>query len=63
MAYYVIHYFCEKIAEDVKNIKETPNDAPIVQVTENVRRLIIQHHLGLFANLLVVVIEFIIILS
>jgi len=52
----------KKIAEDVKNIKETPNDASIHKVTENVRRLIVQHHLGLVANLAVVVIEFVIII-
>lgn len=53
----------KKIAQDVKNIKETPNDAPIELVTENVSRLIVQHHLGLIANLLVVVLEFVVILN
>lgn len=52
-----------KIAQDVKNIKETPNDAAIEVVTENVRRLIVQHHLGLVANLVVVIIEFAMILT
>ena len=53
----------KKIAEDVKNIKETPNDAPIAKITENVSRLIVQHHLGLIANLLVVILEFVVIFS
>lgn len=53
----------KKIAEDVRNIKETPNNAPLSKVTENVRRLIVQHHLGLLANLLVVILEFVLILS
>ena len=52
-----------KIVEDVRNIKETPNNAPISKVTENVRRLTIQHHLGLIANLLVVILEFVVIFS
>lgn len=50
----------KKIAEDVRNIKETPNNAALSKVTENVRRLIVQHHLGLLANLLVVLLEFVI---
>tara|TARA_Y100001933_G_C18925761_1_gene533076 strand:+ start:347 stop:826 length:480 start_codon:yes stop_codon:yes gene_type:complete len=53
----------KNIALDVKRLQETPNEAPIESVTENVRRLIVQHHLGLLANLLVVIMEFIIILS
>lgn len=53
----------KKIAEDVKNIKETPSNAAIAKVTENVSRLIVQHHLGLLANLLVVILEFVVIFS
>lgn len=53
----------KKIAQDVKHIKETPNDAAIEVLTENVKRLIVQHHLGLVANLVVVIMEFVIILN
>lgn len=66
VAYWAIMLYIiifKKIAQDVKNIKETPNDAPLSKVTENVRRLIVQHHLGLLANFLVVVLEFVLIMS
>ena len=54
--------FVKKIVQDVKHIKETPNDAQLIKVTDNVKRLIVQHHLGLMANIMVVVLELLFIL-
>lgn len=58
MNLYII--FIGKIAIAVKNLQQTDSNADIKKVTSNVRHLIIEHHLGLFANLGVVILEFII---
>ena len=50
--------FVGKIATAVKNLMTIKSDQEISLVTSNVRHLITQHHIALFANLGVVILEF-----
>ena len=52
--------FIGKIATAVKNLMTINSDQEIEIVSSNVRHLIVQHHIALFANLGVVIMEFII---
>ncbi len=51
--------FIGQIVKDVKNLKETESTGDLSKVTSNVKKLIFNHHLGLFANLGVVSLELI----
>ena len=51
--------FIGKIATAVKNLMTIKSDQELSLVTSNVRHLITQHHIALFANLGVVILEFI----
>lgn len=51
--------FIGKIAKAVKNLMTINSDQEIEIVSSNVRHLITQHHIALFANLGVVILEFI----
>ena len=50
--------FVGKIATAVKNLMTIKSDQELTLVTSNVRHLIIQHHIALFANLGVMILEF-----
>ncbi|MEO7308903.1 MAG: hypothetical protein ABIX01_00785 [Chitinophagaceae bacterium] len=50
--------FIGKIATAVKNLMTIKSDQELSLVTANVRHLITQHHIALFANLGVVILEF-----
>ena len=48
-----------KIAAAVKDVRETSSDSSIKEGRRGVARLIVQHHIGLIANLGAVMLEFI----
>lgn len=52
-----------KIGAAVKDVQETSSDAEIEDVRRGVSRLVVRHHLGLVANLGVVVLEFVLVIA